>query len=98
MSASFQITNLAEIDLLEIWLYIARDNVRAANRFTTKITDRFPLLARFPDIGQQRDDLHKGLRSFPVGKYIIFYQRQADGVLIVRVLHGARDIGRLFDE
>jgi len=98
MSATFQTSDLAEIDLLEIWLYIADDSVRAANRFTKKITDRFPLLARFPDIGQQRDDLRKGLRSFPVGNYIIFYQRQAEGILIVRVLHGARDIGRLFAE
>jgi toxin ParE1/3/4 len=35
--------------------------------------------------------LASGLRSFPVGRYVIFYMPTPKGVEIVRVLHGARD-------
>jgi len=37
------------------------------------------------------------LRSFPVGSYVIFYRPMENGVEIVRVLHGARDLPPLFD-
>jgi toxin ParE1/3/4 len=36
------------------------------------------------------------LRSLSVGNYLIFYRPLADGIEIVRVLHGARDIDSLF--
>jgi plasmid stabilization system protein ParE len=29
--------------------------------------------------------------------YVIFYEALADGVVIVRVLHGARDVGAQFE-
>jgi toxin ParE1/3/4 len=38
------------------------------------------------------------LRSFPVGRYVIFYLAIPGGVQIVRVLHGARDIEVAFTE
>jgi toxin ParE1/3/4 len=50
------------------------------------------LLAEFPGLGRQRDELGPAVRSFPVGNCIIFYLPLADGVEVIRVLHGARDI------
>lgn len=41
------------------------------------------------------------MRMFPVKKfdnYLIFYQSTEEEVLVVRVLHGARDIAALFEE
>jgi hypothetical protein len=38
-------------------------------------------------------DLRPGLRSFPIANYVIFYRVESDGsVLILRVLHGSRDL------
>ncbi|HEX4797572.1 MAG TPA: hypothetical protein VH370_27510 [Humisphaera sp.] len=37
MNTEFTLSGPAEIDLLEIWTYIARDNVRAANHFTKRV-------------------------------------------------------------
>jgi toxin ParE1/3/4 len=37
-----------------------------------------------------------GLRSFPVGNYVVFYRIVPEGIELVRVLHGARDLRRLF--
>lgn len=47
-------------------------------------------------MGRLRDELTEGLRSFPVGRYVIFYRIVQDGVEIVRVLHGARDLDSIF--
>ena len=45
-------------------------------------------------IGRMRDDLQPDLRSFAAGSYLIFYRPIDDGIEVVRVLHGARDIER----
>jgi toxin ParE1/3/4 len=84
------LTRLAEADLLEIWLYIAEDNVSAADRMIDRFTSAFDLLATNPELGEAQDHLRPGLRRFVVRKYLLFYQPTDDGVLIVRVLHGAR--------
>jgi toxin ParE1/3/4 len=52
------------------------------------------LLSAHPLSGRARDELARGLRSVPYSRYVIFYRPIKDGVEIVRVLHGARDLGR----
>ena len=47
-------------------------------------------------IGQSRPELLHDLRSFAAGSYIIFYSPTDDGIYVLRVIHGARDIGTLF--
>jgi toxin ParE1/3/4 len=93
----YRVSEDARSDLDDIWFYIARDNVEAADRFIRAIVSRFPQLADMPHIGRSREELSPHLRSFPVGRYIIFYRPVKDGVEIVRVLHGARDIPPLFE-
>jgi len=46
--------------------------------------------------GRKRDELHPGLKSFPVGMYLIFYLPISGGIQIVRVLHGMMDIDAYF--
>jgi len=61
------------------------------------ITDRFFLLASYPNIGRASDeDLRPDLRSFPVGEYVIIYRIQDGDALILRVLRGSRNIAALF--
>jgi toxin ParE1/3/4 len=43
-----------------------------------------------PGIGVSRDDVRPGLRTFPVGRYLILYRAIGDDAEIVRVVHGAR--------
>ena len=85
----------AESDLDEIWWYIAQDHPNNADQFLDRIQDRFLALADFPHLGTSRDELNSGLRSQPVGNYLIFYFPLADGIEIVRILHGSREIGNL---
>jgi len=48
-------------------------------------------------MGRSRFDLSPELRGFPVGSHLIFYRPAVDGIEVIRVLHGARDIPKLFD-
>ena len=86
----------ADRDLDEIWLNIARDSVTQADRFIDLVTERFVLLARTPRAGRARPELLSGLRSFAYRDYVIFYSLAREGVVIERVLHGARDIKGVF--
>ena len=43
-------------------------------------------------MGRPVEHLLPGLRSIPVGNYLIFHRPEEDGVLIVRIIHGARQI------
>ena len=91
-------TPQANIDVALIWSYIAQDNVPAADRWMAKVDDAVALLVRFPLAGKRRPRLMINLRAFPVGNYVIFYRPCSDGIELLRVLHGARRIGRrLFD-
>ena len=92
-------TPQADSDLDDIWYYAATKSgsMDIADRLVDSITDRFYLLATHPNIGRTRDeDLRPGIRSFPVGEYVILYRIDQGDVLILRVLRGSRDIGALF--
>jgi toxin ParE1/3/4 len=88
----------AKTDLAEIWEFIADDSDAHADAFIDLIDQKFQVLAQQPGIGRRRDELADGLRSFPVGRYVIFYLTVPGGVQIVRVLHGARDLETTFCE
>ena len=83
-------------DLAEIWDYIAEDSSRQADAFAVRINQQFRMLSRQPEGGRARPELLDGLRSFPVGSYIIFYLPRSRGIDVIRVLHGARDLKPFF--
>lgn len=81
-----------EIDLTSIYNFIADDSVKAADAWLKRIEATFDMLAQTPQGGRARDDLAPGLRSFPVGRYIVFYTPVSDGVEVVRVMNSRQDI------
>jgi toxin ParE1/3/4 len=91
-------TARAEQDLEEIWFYVALDNVAAADALLDDFENSCRLLATQPGMGRAREELANELRSFPVRRYVLFYRPLADGVEVVRVLHGARDVTAIADE
>lgn len=88
-------TARAALDLDEIWLYVAPDNIAAADGLLDAVDEAARHLARQPLMGRARPELAAELRSFPVGRYVLFYRPVAGGVELVRVLHSARDIREL---
>lgn len=86
----------AEADVLEIWSYIADDSVAEADLWLDRLDERFALWGVQPLIGRSREELAPGLRSMPFGRYVVFFMLLADGIDIVRVLHGSRDVDQAF--
>jgi toxin ParE1/3/4 len=82
----------ARDDLRDIARHYAEVNRTYGVSLVESIRNQCRQLARFPGMGRPRDDLKPGLRSFALGQYLIFFMPTDDGVAIVRVLHGARDI------
>ena len=95
--SGYQLSPKAQADLDDFWLYVARESgsIEIATRLIEAVTERFWLLAQHPQAGRKRDDLRAGLRSFPVGEYVIIYRIGLEDVLILHVLHGSRDIAAL---
>jgi toxin ParE1/3/4 len=44
-------------------------------------------------MGRRRDELGPALRSFPVGRYVIFYRSTKGGIEVARVLSAYRELG-----
>lgn len=88
---------LAAADILEIWDHIAEDSLDQADRWVDKLDEKFGILATQPLMGRAREELAADLRSFPFGRYVIFYTPVQDGIDVVRVLHSARDVDAAFD-
>lgn len=86
----------AELDLLEIWGAVARRSPQKADRLTEAIEEKCRLVAQFPEMGRSREELAPSVRSTLVDRYIIFYRMIDDGIEVLRVAHGSRDLGRLF--
>jgi toxin ParE1/3/4 len=95
----------AKSDLVEHYSYIARDKVAPAERFLRVAEAAFELLARMPTIGtawESPDPRLAGMRVYPLPRgfrnYLVFYRSIPDGVEILTVLHGARDLGAALDQ
>ncbi|NBC33611.1 MAG: type II toxin-antitoxin system RelE/ParE family toxin [Alphaproteobacteria bacterium] len=94
--ASFTRRPQAKRDLIDIWNYVADYNLDAADRVLDKIDNTCSILARYPFIGRARQEIDSSVFSFPVGKYLIFYEPCDNGIDIIRILHGSRDIESQF--
>lgn len=87
------LTDSATRDLEEIWDYIAVENYSpvAADMLINEFDQRFQLLVTQPLMGEAVDRLRPNTRRNVVKKrYIIFYEPVEEGILVLRVLHGAK--------
>ena len=88
-------SNASENDLIEIGTYISQDSPTAANRLLDHIEATLMLLASYPQIGVSRPNLTKSGRSFTVDRYVIYYRPNSEGIVVIRILHSARDLRNL---
>ena len=85
-------TAAADDDLIAIWLHIAAQSPNAADRTLDAMERRCLQLGLHPLSGVARTDIRPGIRHLIAGNYLILYRVEGDAVLIVRVLHGRRDV------
>ncbi len=102
MKRVIRISEKAENDLFLCSRYIAQENHDAALRFLEAFEKTKDHLLRMPKMGRERNFGNSklaGIREFPLAgflKYLIFYHEGEDGITIIRVLHGARDLPMIF--
>jgi toxin ParE1/3/4 len=83
-------SKLARADLRDIWLYVAQNSAEAADRVLDRIHRVVEMLAENKLLGEEQNELRKGLRRFVAGNYLVFYQPTDEGIRVVRILHAAR--------
>jgi toxin ParE1/3/4 len=104
MTPSYRVLPAADTDLDDQAAYLAREaSLDVALRFYDAAAATFEEIARMPGLGERRPTANPRLEGLRVRrirgfeKHLIFYRPVADGIEIVRVLHGARDIDRLLE-
>lgn len=99
----YKFTELADQDLQDISYYIALDNEEAAQRVYKSILDTCAMVAEMPNIGRRPMHVEDQRILFVTvekfKRYLVFYRKcSVDDVLILRVIHGARDLPALFND
>jgi toxin ParE1/3/4 len=87
----------AQEDLEGILDYLDSQSDQAADRFALKFDAACDLHAKHPQAGASSEEYAPTLRHFAVWNYAVFYRPLDDGIEIIRIIHGARDIPRLFE-
>jgi len=97
--AEYCISERARADLIDIYDFTeSRFGAYQADAYYAGLVRSFGLLADFPLIGQNVDELATGYRRFRFQSHLIFYTVQPDYIEIRAVIHGAQDIRpRLFE-
>jgi len=94
---------IAVSDMLDIAEYFAEQNTpQTGERFLDAVTATEKVLLDMPKMGVPRDYNSirlKNMRMIPIHdfkNYLLFYIPSGTGIYTVRVLHGARDMKKLF--
>jgi plasmid stabilization system protein ParE len=96
---SYGLTPQAVDDLFDVWSYIARDNIDAANRVEASIYEACAFIAEAPFRGRTRKELTMlPLRFWIVQRYpnyIIVYDPETKPLQIIRILHAKRNLKQI---
>ena len=93
--AKLVIVPSARQDLSDIFDFIARDKPIAAANWVEKIEEKCKLIAATPEFGERRPEYGARIRSSVVGRYVIFFRPTENGIEVLRVIAGDRDIRSL---
>jgi toxin ParE1/3/4 len=104
MTGQYQVLPAADQDLDDQAAYLATEaNLQTALRFYDAASVTFGKIASMPGMGERWPSTHPrlgGLRVWRIEgfeRHLIFYRAAGDGIEIVRVLHGARDIDTVLE-
>ncbi|MCG8448297.1 MAG: type II toxin-antitoxin system RelE/ParE family toxin [Pirellulales bacterium] len=81
--------------LTDIFEYIARDSERYASRMVDRITSRSKQIGFAPESGQVVQEFeHPQVREVIEGPYRVIYRVESDHIVVLSVIHGARELPR----
>lgn len=84
----YKLTEAAKKDLRKISAYTKKTWGKEQEKaYRETIRTALRIIAKYPEIGQKREELTEGLRSFPVGNHIAYYIEKSDEIMVARILH-----------
>ncbi|MBS1594755.1 MAG: type II toxin-antitoxin system RelE/ParE family toxin [Bacteroidetes bacterium] len=84
-------SNVAKLDLQDIYDYISEDSEIYALRLVDKIIERVEILKQMPKAGKKVAEFdNENLRELIEVNYRIIYQITNENIEIARIYHGAR--------
>lgn len=95
MAGRVRFSRRAREDLLDIWTFIAPRDLQAADLALDRIAASCGVLADHPRLGRARPEIGDGARTLVVGRWLALYRLTDDGVQVVRVVDGARDLRQI---
>ncbi|MCP9496851.1 MAG: type II toxin-antitoxin system RelE/ParE family toxin [Pyrinomonadaceae bacterium MAG19_C2-C3] len=105
MTRELRVLPAADSDIDECFYYYEeRSGLETAFRFVDAIQESFERLLQMPHIGSPREFRLSRLRNIRMWTvkgfedYLIFYRPTDDGITVLRVLHGRRDIEEIFND
>lgn len=98
VEGGFVLSPLAAADIEAAYAYIRERNPPAASKFVTELRALASKLSVHPSMGRERPEIGRSIRSFPIGRYVVFYRTGQEVIEIARVLHGARDVDAAWEE
>ena len=96
--SNYIISPSASRDLNEIADYFLARNLEAGEKLFREFNKKCQNLANFPSMGRSYAHIKPSLRGLPLDGYVILYQVLDDGVEILRVVSGYRDLKSLFED
>lgn len=98
--SAYKLSSEALRDLDEIWVYIARDDIYAAEEWIERLRDQVKLIASRPTIGHVRFGGRKyvPLRFWPYERYVIVYYQDGEDVIVIAISQGHRSMKRLIEQ
>jgi toxin ParE1/3/4 len=85
----------AERDLIDIYLYgIENFGHAQAERYAATLNEKMAVAADNPSFGADYSFVRSGLRRRECVSHAIYYHTSANGILVLRILHGRMDPGQ----
>lgn len=93
MRYDFEISQLAELDLENIWLYTLQNwSHKQADKYYRLIISEIYSICDNPEIGKAIEELKMEHRVRKIESHIIIYKIKRDKIWIDRILHQRMDI------
>ena len=90
-----EITNDAEQDLIDIYLYgVEHFGLAQAERYLESLHAKISLAAQHPNFGVDYGFVREGLRRLESQSHAIYFRPSTEGVRILRILSGRMDPAR----
>lgn len=96
MPAELHQGSLFLADYAQIVTELSGANPDAADRFCDAVEHSLTLLTKYPQLGSKAGFRHApAVRKWviqPSRNYLLFYEDRPDGAVLIRLLHGARNL------